>query len=329
MLLIDNRNITDPQINLAIEEYALRNLPVTENYLLLYINRPSVIIGKHQNPLQEIDRKYAEEHAVPVLRRISGGGAVYHDLGNLNFSFISRYEKSRFNNYRESTRPVIRTLKSLSVTAELNNRNDIVVGERKISGNAQFTSRDRMFSHGTLLFNTDLNILNKVLQPTEGKYESRGRKSVPSRVANIREFFSSKMEIAEFEQRILRSIFGSADDVPTYHFNNAEWDEILSLSEHKYNSWDWNYGESPSFVVRSGRQFPRGHIELSISVERGMIAKVEIRADESLRILADSLKKKLPGVKHRPEDLSRCLNEINKIELGGNVFKEVLLDMLY
>ena len=151
MLFVDNRGITDPALNLALEEHVLKNIPSHEDFLLFYVNEPSIIIGKNQNTLEEINSAYVKEHNLHVVRRLSGGGAVYHDLGNLNFSFITNDDGRSFHNYRKFTQPVVEALHKLGVSAELTGRNDIQVGERKISGNAQFVTKGRMFSHGTLM----------------------------------------------------------------------------------------------------------------------------------------------------------------------------------
>lgn len=168
MLFIDNKGITDPRINLAIEEYALKNLDINETYLLFYINEPSIIIGKNQNTIEEINTKYVEENGIHIVRRLSGGGAVYHDLGNLNFSFITKDDGDSFHNFLKFTEPVTAALKNLGVNAELSGRNDIVVEGRKISGNAQFSTKGRMFSHGTLLFDSEIESVVSALKCKKG-----------------------------------------------------------------------------------------------------------------------------------------------------------------
>ena len=166
MLFLDNRGITDPRINLAIEEYALKHLDIDESYLLFYINQPSIIIGKNQNTIEEINSDYVEENDIIVVRRLSGGGAVYHDLGNLNYSFITKDDGESFHNYKKFTEPVVEALKELGVNAELSGRNDLVVGERKISGNAQFATKGRMFSHGTLMLSSEIENVVSALKVT-------------------------------------------------------------------------------------------------------------------------------------------------------------------
>ena len=155
--LIDNRNNTEPSINLALEEYAIRYLDISDDYVLLYQNNPAVILGRHQNLWEELNLNFIQKNNISINRRISGGGTVYHDLGNLNYSFITKFEKFKFNNYKFFTEPILTALHSLHIKAKLNSRNDIVIGHKKISGNAQFTSKDRMVSHGTLLYQSNLD----------------------------------------------------------------------------------------------------------------------------------------------------------------------------
>jgi lipoate-protein ligase A len=252
MLFIDNEGITDPRINLAIEEYALKRLPESDSYLLFYINEPSIIIGKNQNTLEEINIDYVEQQGLHVVRRLSGGGAVYHDLGNLNFSFITQDDGQSFHDYQKFTKPVVEALRKLGVEAELTGRNDIQVGERKISGNAQFTSKGRMFSHGTLLFASEMEHIVSALKVNADKIKSKGIKSIRSRVANITEFLTSPMTIEQFRTALLETIFDtSVDLVPKYNLTDQDWKAIHELSKERYQNWEWNYGKSPKSTFQS------------------------------------------------------------------------------
>ena len=188
MLFIDNKGITDPAVNLALEEYALKHINTGEDFLLFYINEPSIIIGKNQNTVEEINGAYVKEHGIHVVLRLSCGGAVYHDLGNLNFSFITKDDGQSFHNFRKFTEPVVQALHSLGVDAQLTGRNDIQVGERKFSGNDQFVTKGRMFSHGTLMLASEIENVVSALNVNQDKIKSKGVKSIRCRVANISEF---------------------------------------------------------------------------------------------------------------------------------------------
>jgi lipoate-protein ligase A len=188
MLFVENEPNNDPRINLAIEEYLIKNIAPQEDILLFYINQPSIIIGRNQITVQEINVDYVEEHGIIVVRRLSGGGAVYHDLGNLNFSFIAPNSPDNFHNFRKFTQPVVDVLGKMGVPAELSGRNDILVDGKKISGNAQYVSGARMVSHGTLLWETNLSRVGAALKAKPAKFEGKGIQSVRSRVANIMTF---------------------------------------------------------------------------------------------------------------------------------------------
>ncbi len=279
MIFVDNENQYKSYVNLALEEYLLRNFPGEDDILLFYINEHAIIIGKHQNTLEEINQDYVQAHDIHVTRRLSGGGAVYHDLGNLNFSFITQNKPENVQNFAKFTQPVVEALREMGVPAESGGRNDILVDGRKVSGNAQYISRTRMISHGTLLLNTDLTVLSHALNPKPAKFESKGIKSVRSRVANIREFLNADMDILDFRQRLLRHILRAEDGIPQYHLTAADWEAVHKLSAERYQTWEWNYGQSPKFNVRRVQRFGGGEIDARIEVEKGLIQNIRFYGD--------------------------------------------------
>src|SRR5699024_4922181 len=218
MKFIDNKGITDPYINLALEEYVLRNFGEKDSFLLFYINEPSIIVGKNQNSIEEINTEYVEANNIKVVRRLSGGGAVYHDEGNLNFSFITKDDGDSFHNFAKFTEPVVRALNEIGVPAELIGRNDLQIEGRKFSGNAQFSTKGRMFSHGTLMLDSEIEHVVSALNVRKEKIESKGIKSIRSRVANISEYLEAPLSMEDFKALILKSIFEVDDikDVPRY-----------------------------------------------------------------------------------------------------------------
>lgn len=329
LYLIDNDNQRDPRLNLALEEYALRNVDIDHDYVFLYINQPSVIIGRHQNAFGEVNLEYAKEHGIQVIRRISGGGAVYHDQGNLNFSFITHFEKSKFNNYKKFTEPVIKVLRSLGVEAVLDGRNGIVVDGRKISGNAQFTRKERMFSHGTLLFDSNLNNLIQALDVRSGRFESRAIKSTRSRVANISQFLSSKMKIDQFKQLLIHGIFGNSQNVPILKFPKSRWRKIWELADRKYGSWEWNFGESPEFHFKNSRQFSFGEIDVTMVIKKGMIRALKFSADFPIRRDISELEKFLTDIRYEKEALTVALKTAHLSRYFGEITDKAFLDLLY
>ena len=329
MLFIDNKGITDPRINLAIEEYALKNLDINESYLLFYINKPSIIIGKNQNTIEEVNQDYVEKNDITVVRRLSGGGAVYHDLGNLNFSFITKDDGNSFHNFKKFTEPVVKALGKLGIHAELSGRNDIMAEGKKISGNAMFATRGRMFSHGTLLFNSEMDHIVSALKVKKEKIESKGIKSVRSRVGNIADFLREPMTIEEFRSFILTNIFEGSSEIPEYMLTEEDWEKIYKISEERYQQWDWNYGKSPKFNVQASKRFPVGSIDLRLEVNKGKIENCKIYGDFFGVGDVAELEQKLIGVRYEKEAVADVFEEVDVQHYFGNVTKEDVLQLVF
>ncbi|GAA3401806.1 lipoate--protein ligase [Paenibacillus hodogayensis] len=329
MQFIDNRGITDPTLNLALEEYALKNLPSDEDYLLFYINEPSIIIGKNQNTVEEINADYVKENGINVVRRLSGGGAVYHDLGNLNFSFITNDDGKSFHNYRKFTEPVVQALRQLGVEAELTGRNDVQVGERKISGNAQYSTKGRMFSHGTLMFDSEIDHVVSALNVNLAKIQSKGVKSIRSRVANISEFLREPLTVDAFRWKLLESIFGG-EDVPQVALTEADWEAVRRLADERYRSWDWNYGKSPSFNVQKTKRIEGvGTFDVRLNVEGGKIAGAAIYGDFFGVGEASEFADKLVGVRYDEAAVGELLKEIDLTHYFGRLTQEQWLELMF
>ncbi|WP_394219889.1 lipoate--protein ligase [Halobacillus trueperi] len=333
MLFIDHEGINDPRINLAIEEYALKNLDINDTYLLFYINEPSIIIGKNQNTVEEINTGYVEENGIHVVRRLSGGGAVYHDLGNLNFSFITKDDGDSFHDFAKFTKPVTEALKKLGVNAELSGRNDIVAEDgRKISGNAQFSTRGRMFSHGTLMLDSEIENVVSALNVKTEKIKSKGIKSIRSRVANISEFLDEKITMEEFKNLILRYIFDVEDvkDVPQYKLTKEDWENIYNLAEERYKNWDWNYGKSPKFNIQHTKRIEgAGSYDIRLDVAKGRIQNAKIFGDFFGVGDINEIEETLIGTKYERQAISEALGDVDVSHYLGKISKEDFLDMVY
>ena len=330
MYFVDNKGITDPRINLAIEEFVLRNMDIEkDDFLLFYINQPSIIIGKNQNTIEEINTDYVEDNGIIVVRRLSGGGAVYHDLNNLNFSFLTKDDGNSFHNYKKFTQPVVDALKKLGVDAELSGRNDILAEGKKVSGNAQYSTRGRMFSHGTLLFKTDVDAVASSLKVKKDKIESKGIKSVRSRVGNISDYLKEPMTIEEFRMEILLSIFGGEENIQYYELTDADWEKIHEISEERYQKWEWNYGKSPRFNIQKTNRFPSGGIDIRLEVNKGIIEEIKIFGDFfGVGDVAD-IEKLLIGVKYDRTSIAEALEAIDTTHYFGAVSKEDFLKLIY
>ena len=247
--LIQPREAHDPALNLAVEEYAVRHLNPAYSYVFFYVNRPSVILGRYQNVLQEVNLPQCWRDGLHVLRRISGGGTVAHDLGNLNFTFITQHTLKNFNQYVRFLQPIVKSLTDFGASVTIDQRSNLRIAGQKISGNAQFTSGHCMLSHGTLLFDADLQQMGRLLNVNKERYiSSRATKSMRSEVTNVRPYLKREISMNELQQAILFRIFGSNPE--HYVFNAREWVEIEKLAQNKYRSFAWNIGHSPPCFAR-------------------------------------------------------------------------------
>lgn len=327
MKYIENYS-NDPRYNLAFEEYCFKYLPRDEDYLLLWINSPAIIIGKNQNTIEEVNSEYIKMKGIQVVRRITGGGAVYHDLGNLNFSIITNAEGSKID-FKKYNISILEALIKLGVKCELSGRNDITIEGKKFSGIAQSIWKDSVLNHGTLLFNTELDVLNNALNVKKDKIESKGVKSVKSRVTNIKDHLNVDVDIEEFREILARSILNTDDvEAKTLKLNEEQLQEIDKLFQEKYSTWEWNYGSSPPFNYKNYRRFPFGSVEVRLEVKHGSISECKIYGDffgtEDISIL----EKRLIGQKYEKEGLGKFLTEIDLKEYFGGIRKEDFLDLL-
>ncbi|RYM06167.1 lipoate--protein ligase [Sporolactobacillus sp. THM7-7] len=329
MIYIDNRDILDQTLNFAIEEYALTHLDINETYLMFYRMTPTVIVGRNQNTVEEINLDYIHDHHVAVTRRLSGGGAVYNDPGDLSFSFITKDDGDSFNNYRKFTEPVIRALHHLGVDAKLEGRNDLTLGGRKISGNAQFVTKGRIYSHGTLLFDVNLDNVAKALNPDKEKFESKGIKSVRSRVTNIREHLAVDMDIRQFRDTLLHYIFEGADDIPEYTITDEDWFHIVNIARERYRNWNWVYGKSPAFNVRKVQRFPGGRVDMRLNVKKGIIDQVSIFGDFFGAGDVRDVEKMLTGTRYDKDDVAGQLKTFDVHHYFGAIGYDDLLSMMF
>lgn len=330
MLFVDNRGVTDAHVNLALEEYVFRNKPADEDVLLFYVNAPAIIIGRNQNTIEEINAAVVDARGIRVVRRVSGGGAVYHDLGNLNFSITTPQVTDRFSRYDHFTRPVMEVLRELGVPAELSGRNDILAGGRKISGNAQFATPSRMFSHGTLLVDSNLDDVTEALRPKAGKVESKGVKSIRSRVANISEFLSEPMGVDELRERIIERIFGTRDRsaIPTVELTDEDWAAVHALVAEKYGTRDWNFGEDPPSNVQRDRRFPAGEIDVRMDVRGGRIVGVRFFGDYMGRADVGELEARFAGIPYERAAVQAILEGAQLSDYFGDIPAGEVLELV-
>ena len=322
MLLINNPN-TNPYFNLAMEEYFLRN--TTEDLFMLWRNENAIIVGKNQNTLSEINYEYVKENNIKVVRRQSGGGAVFHDLGNINFTFISCNDNS-FSDFKRFTMPIIEALENLNVHAEFSGRNDLLINNQKFSGNAQYNYKNKVMHHGTLLFSSQINDLSSALKVKPSKFEGKGVKSVKSRVTNISKHLENNMTVLEFKEYLMNFINNKDKNNDFYKLNEHDINEINKLVEEKYSTWEWNFGHSPKYALNNEVKYPGGNIEFSLNVEKGLIKNIKFFGDFFGKNDVSYIENLLKNVKHNEASIKTTLSNIyiNDYFLNCNI--DILVD---
>lgn len=315
----------EPGWNLAFEEYVLKNKRQGD-WLILWQNRSAVIVGRNQNALAEIDREFVQEHGISVIRRNTGGGAVYHDLGNLNYSFITDAAVNLTGADNRFTAPVVRALRGLGLDAESSGRNDILVSGHKVSGTAQYRSGERILHHGTLLFDSDPEMIAGSLNPDPTKFQTKSVKSVRSRVGNIRTFLDQDMTMEAFWD-YLKGVL-ALDGVVPVRLQPEELAQVAALRDQKYDTWQWNYGASPKYDSVLRQRFPGGLLEIHLTVKAGRIEGIRIFGDFLALRPVDRLEDALVGCLYRREELAAVLAELPLADYLGTVTGEQLVDTL-
>lgn len=310
MIKIIDIGWTDPYMNIASEEYLFRNSVSDEEYFLLYINNPSIIIGRNQNPFLEINPRVLTAQKFPIVRRISGGGTVFHDLGNVSFSFINKLGKNMFNRYREFTKPIITTLAVLGINAYLDERNNIRIDGKKISGNAQFTSKNKIISHGTLLFDSDLKTLNEVLDVPKSVLQTKATASVKSEVTNICNHLNNEISIIEFKERLIKNL-AQNNSFEKITFSDNQQFEIRKLADNKYRTWEWTFGETPVFSYTKMVFYNNRKIIFEIEVREGNLFAINYNA-EFLPSYAEALINNLIGTRFNYGEILGKINDLCK-----------------
>lgn len=269
---------TDPAFNLALEEYVFEQMPRDREYFLTWRNDNAIIVGRHQNTLAEINEKFVKEKKIKVVRRLSGGGAVYHDLGNLNFTFIVDAQPDQKVDLRRFCQPIADILCALGTKAEVDGRNDILINGMKVSGNAQYVRQGRVMHHGTILFDSDMSVLGKALRPDPAKAQAKGVKSVRSRVTNVRQCLKIDMTIEQFRTALAGSLM--ADGFERYELTDKDIAAIKKIRDRRYATREWNYGFcQESSLIRKKRIEGCGTVEAHISVKDDRITGLFFRGD--------------------------------------------------
>lgn len=320
----DNR----PQFNLALEQYVFDNLNQFDEIFLLWINEPAIIVGKNQNTIEEINLDYVKENNIHVVRRLSGGGAVYHDLGNLNYTIISKSKGSSSFNFEAFSKPVIEVLDKLGVKAEFTGRNDITIDGKKFCGNAQYMKRGKVLHHGAILFDTDLTVLSKALKVSKDKIESKGVKSVRSRVTNIIDYLDEKITVEDFKQLLLEHMFKKDSKIKEYKLTEEDYANVNKLMEERYSTWEWNFGKSPKFNISKSKRFPAGKVETKIYVENGRINELKFYGDFFGGGEISDIEEKFKGIKYKEDEIEKVLNTIDVGYYFSGISKDELMQCI-
>ncbi|MCP1102937.1 lipoate-protein ligase A [Aequitasia blattaphilus] len=305
MIFIESTS-TNPAFNLALEEYVFDYMPKDQEYFMLWQNENTIVVGKHQNTVEEINAAYVKERGIQVVRRLSGGGAVYHDLGNINFTFVVDADNIEQLNLQAFCQPVVKTLERLGVEAEQSGRNDITIDGKKFSGNSQYIKGKRIMHHGTLMFDSDLSVVAGALKVTGDKIQSKGFKSIRSRVTNIRPHIPADVDLERFKQ-VLREYMVQGE-MTQYTLTKEDIEEVKKIQRERYDTWEWNYGASPEFQIQKSRRIEGcGKIDISMNVENGVITDYDSRGDYFGEGATPELKEKLIGCRLEEGALQEAL----------------------
>lgn len=326
-MLCINSPYTSPYFNLASEEYLLKCFQ--EDVFLLYRNVPSIVVGKHQNTLAEINLPFVQEQEILVARRISGGGTVFHDLGNLNFAFFTTGKEGDLVNYRRATLPIIEALGEMGLEAYMGKRNEILLKKLKISGTASHVWKKRVLHHGTLLFSSEIGDMSAALKNVQERFTDRAVRSVRSRVTNIQDHLAEPLNVEQFQERILGHMLKTNKDARFYEFNPVDIAEIEERRDSKFATWEWNFGYSPKYQFCKSITFKSGRLDLHMNVEKGVIRELKMVGDFTSLTDVFLLEQMLIGSIHDPETLRIRLSEIKVSDYISGLENEELLVGLF
>ena len=318
---------TNPFYNMAFDEYCLESLPIDEPVFFLWQNRPAVIVGYNQEVNTEVNLDYLKEKGIDLVRRVTGGGAVYHDLENLNYTIVGRSEDLE-RDYPEYAALLMKALQALGVPATLSGRNDILVDGKKVSGFAKRVCKNRLMVHGTLMYNVDVDVLTHVLNPSTTKLQSKGIASVRSRVTNLCNYLPELSDIQAFKNRLEEILSNNYSDAE-YKLSEADLANIQQLTDEKFATWEWNYGRSPKATLVHSARLACGTVEIHLTLAENRIASCRFGGDFLGNLPASDVEKALTGIPYEINEIRKCLSKLEISRYFDRVSADNLLEMMF
>ena len=318
---------TNPYYNMAFDEYCLESLPIDEPVFFLWQNRPAVIVGYNQEVNTEVNLDYLKEKGIDLVRRVTGGGAVYHDLENLNYTIVGRSEDLE-RDYPEYAALMMKALQALGIPATLSGRNDILVDGKKVSGFAKRVCKNRLMVHGTLMYNVDVDVLTHVLNPSTTKLQSKGIASVRSRVTNLCNYLPELSDIQAFKNRLEEILSNNYSDAE-YKLSEADLAHIQQLTDEKFATWEWNYGRSPKATLVHSARLACGTVEIHLTLAENRIASCRFGGDFLGNLPASDVEKALTGIPYEINEIRKCLSKIEISRYFDRVSVDDLLEMMF
>jgi lipoate-protein ligase A len=320
-------HFTDPFFNVATDEYIFKT--IQEDCFMLWRNDNAIVVGKHQNTLAEINLDFVKEHNIQVVRRLSGGGTVYHDMGNLNFSFTQTGKTSALVDFRKYTLPIVEVLQKLGVDAKFTGNSDLMIGDKKISGNAEHVFKNKILHHGTLLFTSEIKNLSGALKINRAKYDDKAVRSIPKPVTNISEHLTTPLSIEEFTKKIMEHVLSTRADAVLYEFSKEDLNAIQKIRDEKYATWEWNFGRSPNYSLRKEIKTSKGDLKINLEVEKGIIKKVTIHGDSFNEKNIAEIETALINIPHEENAIRKVLNQYPVEEYFNGLSANDLLNAMF
>lgn len=313
---------TDPYFNVATDEFILKN--IDEDCFMLWRNDNAIILGQYQNTLAEINYDYVKEHNIAIVRRLSGGGAVYHDLGNLNFSFTQTGKDSNLSDFEKFTRPVVEVIRQLGADARFEGKNDLMIDGKKIAGNAAHIHKNKILHHGCLLFSSEMRNVSEALRINPVKYIDKAVKSVPKRVTNISEHLKEPVSLEDFTKKLMNHVLATYPNAHLYEFSEEDKIKIQQLRDEKYATHEWNFGKSPDYNFKKAIRTSGGLLEMNLEVKNGIIEEAKIFGDFFSERGISEIEEALTRIQHEEKNLR---NTLSRFPIEKH-FKNISIDEL-